>query len=298
MEWERAKNFLLVFFLLLNVVLGALLVWENSRYSITNEQERLIRTVLNRNNISIYRIPTERFPPMRPINVTGFYYDTYALVEIFFENPAGVTHTQHLGSHIFECFYSDSIMEIFHGFVSFDKPAGFAKYGDEVLLAAVHSNLSLDTARALTDVFVHAHFPDFVLDSVIHVGASGIIEGLRLTYRQNYHGMLVHSNFVEFFVEDIGIVAIEMEFGEILGHTGSPSMISSPDEALLAFVQRMRHITPERPMIITHMDLVFFQEYVSDQPGPYQAVPFYRIFIEGDEDRPFLINAFTNTIID
>ena len=287
MEWEKAKNYILVFFLLLNVVLVSLLMWENRRYSMSGEQERLIRTVLNQNNIIIYRIPSERFPPMRPINVTGFYYDTDALLEFFFENPQGVTHIRHLGGDIFECYTSESILEIFYGFISFDKPAG---------LGTVYRDLTQAAARSLTDEFIAKHFPDFVLDSIFHI--HGENAAVRIIYRQEYRGMLVHSNFVEFFVTQYGIVAIEMEFGQILGYTGTPSMIFSPDEALLAFVQRVRHITPERPMAITHMDLVYFQEYVSDQLGPYQAVPFYRIFIQGDEDRPFLINAFTNMIID
>ena len=293
MEWERAKSYILIFFLLLNIALGALLFAENRRYTMTGDQERLIRTVLAQNNITIYRIPIRQFPPMRPIEVTGFSYDHEALLQIFFTNPQAVEHieTNRLGHYIYQ--YGDSRLQISDGFVEYRNPDGFGQMRHHILFTQLPSEITYDSARRITDTFIYNHFPDFVPDGSFDDG-----DNIRIIYRQKYRGVLVHSNTIELLVTPVGIQQIEMQFGEILGYAGSPLMIFSPDEALFAFTQRVRHITQNAPMDITRMDLVYFQEYISDQPGPYQAIPFYRVFTRCNGDQPFLINAFTNGVID
>jgi len=287
MEWERAKTYILIFFVVLNIGLGFLIFMENRRYTVGTEQERQIRTVLNNNNISMYTQLMRRFPPMRPLNVTGFYYDTDTLVEILFDNPQDVERRVEFGRQTFR--YGNSSMTISNGFIFFENPDGFR----QEMVFAQNSEITHAHASLLTDEFIRSYFEDFVQDS--HFEVRG---GIRIIYRQMYRGQLVHSNFIEFLVTPIGIEHIEMQFGQILGHADTPLMIFSPDEALITFVQRVSHMTQEAPMTIVHMDLVYFQEYISDQPSVYHAVPFYRIFTRCSDDRPYLINAFTNVIID
>jgi len=293
MEWERAKSYILVFFLLLNIALAALLVAENRRYTMTFDQERLIRTVLAQNNITMYRMPIRQFPPMRSIEVTGFDYDHEALLQIFFSNPYTMERidTGRPGHYLYQCEYGR--LEIFDGFIEYRNPNGFRRIQHIPLLQQLPSEVTYSSARRLTDAFIYNHFPDFVPDGRFDDG-----DNIRIIYRQEYRGVLVHSNSIELLVTPAGILQIEMQFGEILGFAGSPRMIFSPDEALFAFTQRVRHITQDEPMTITRMDLVYFREYISDQPGPYHAVPFYRVFTLCNGDQPFLINAFTNTVID
>jgi len=277
MEWEKAKTYILIFFVILNVGLGSLMLIENRRYTLTAEQERHIRTVLNQNNISMYTL-MHRFPPMRHLDVTGFYYDTDEIISMLFETPDA---TQRQGdNYIFE----DDInrLTISNGFIFFESPQGF-RNSNEI------------NPRQVAAGFIRENFPDYVLDSEF-VEPEG---GVRLIFREMYRGHLVHSNQVEFYITDGGIVQIEMQFGRILGHSGELRMLASPDEALLTFVQRVRHFTQDTPMTIVGMDLVYFQEYLSDQEGGvYHAVPFYRVFTRCSGDRPYLINAFFNVIID
>ena len=298
MEWERAKNYILVFFVLLNLGLGFLWFMEYDRYTMSAEQERIIRSILGRNNISMYTRPMRRSPPMSPLNVSGFYYDVDVLLEIFFNNPVQITRTDdryeyeedHGGG-------SPNSLVISNGFIFYDNtsPYGF-RYSGRVLFlgnAAITTNI----ATTLTDAFIENYFPDFVQDSVFYT--SGEVPGVRVIYRQQYRGRLIHSNFIEFLVTNQGIRQIEMQFGQILGHGGTSRLIFAPDEVLLTFVQRIHHLAQEEPIVITHMDLVYFTEYFgSVQQGTINsAEPFYRIFIQGS-DRPFLINAYTNVIID
>ena len=292
MEWERAKNYILIFFVLLNICLVFLLFLENRRYTMTREHERLIHRVLNQNNITMYHLPMRRSPPMRPLEVRGFCYDIDSLLEILFEEPDNVLRESRDGMQEFR----DGTVEmsISNGFIFFRAEGGFGQYGQESFraLSLEPGDISVEQARVLTDEFIQAHFPDFREDD--HFRAA---RGMRIVYRQVYRGSLVHSNFIEFLVTPAGIHEIEMQFGEIIRHAATPVMLFAPDEALLTFVQRVSHITRESPMHIASMDLVYFKEYVSDQPNLYHAVPFYRIFVL-DQNRPFLINAFTNVIID
>jgi len=301
MEWERAKNYILVFFVLLNLGLGILWFMEYERYTMSAEQERIIHAILGRNNISMYTRPMRRSPPMNPLNVSGFYYNVDALLEIFFENPIQITRTEDRYEYKEDEEREDdedpNTLVISNGFIFYNNtsPYGFRNSGQVFFLE--NMSITRHIATALTDTFIENYFPDFVQDSVFYT--DGEVSGVRVIYRQAYRGRLVHSNFIELLVTAQGIRQIEMQFGKILGHGGTSRMIFAPDEALLTFVQRIHHLAQEEPIVITHMDLVYFTEYFgSVQQGTINsAEPFYRIFIQGS-DRPFLINAYTNVIID
>ena len=308
MEWERAKNIILIAFILLNLGLAAMVFWEQRRYTMTPEQEHHIRTVLGQNNIQVYTNPLRRFPPMQALEISGFYYDRDALLEIFFEDPASVMHTvDEFGADIYETYAGR--LEISNGFIFFRNTLG-NRDGVGLLSdgSADEPDNDEDTpaprversfAAALTNEFINRHFPDFENDITVDVyDISGNQYGVRRTYLEVYRGQRIYSNFVEFFVTHQGIKEIEMQFGRILGYSGAPRMIFAPDEILLTFMQRFRHIAMENPIFINRIDIVYLKEYYSDQFGSVsRAVPFYRIFKNGN-DFPFFINAFTNTIID
>ena len=279
MEWERAKTYILLFFVLLNIVLGGLLVLERRRYTVVPAREQAIIEIMERNNIYMDADIPRRFPPMRVMYVGGFCYDEYELAEIFF----GTSDFQRLQQgNLFIHEYSELVIS--HGFVSYSNPFGHGEGLTAFTLAAV---------EALATHFVDARWPDFELDSVFEEP-----EMMRLTFRQVYRGYMIHSNFIEIFVKEQGIVQVELQFAEVLGIERDRQQIAASDEVLLTFVQRIRSHAQAAPVVITHMDLVFLQEEGSPDPeGRYRAEPFYRIFIAGDEGDPFLINAVSNEII-
>ena len=280
MEWERAKNYILIFLVLLNAALGAVLFLESQRYTLSADHERNIFAVLAQNNINMYISPIRRFPPMRHLHISGFYYDEYALIAMLFPDPLQVVQIDAEFSQ-FEDAYSRLIIS--NGFVSYEN----------LIPRTATNNLP---PLEITDTFIMQNFPDFELDTVWRMPND---EGVRITYRQKYRDHFIYTNFVELLVHEGLIRMIDMQFGQVQGHSGTPRAIASSDEALLTFVQRVQFMAETEPWFITRMDIAYFQEYeISDQPGAtYSVVPFYRIFVQGD-DRAFLINAFTNTIID
>ena len=286
MQWERAKSYLLLFFILLNLTLGGLLFLEHRRYTVTPEREQSIITIMNQNNIAMGTRLMRRFPPMRGMYVTGFYYDESQLADIFFDGADDVRHTSTVRGHIFTNDTADLIIS--NGFISYVNPEGHGGH-DQWL-----PELCRTQAQSLTDAFVRANWPDFRLDDVF-VGQ----DRLRLSYRQVYRGYMIHTNFIELIVTYRGIVQVEMQFSHVLEWSDETRPIVAPDLALLTFVRRVRPLTIAlaNPLVITDMDLVYFQmEGSPDADANYLAVPFYRVFV-GDGGDPFLINAFTNEII-
>ena len=285
MQWERAKNYILITFILLNLGLAGLLYMENRRYTLSPERERIIHQILGENNISLYTHLIRRFPPMRPLLVSGFYYDVNELIEIFFENPDLVERDYDRNVFI----YGESELSISNGIVFFYKGINQADTPSQMPSGAARVQASL-----LTREFINRHYPTFVHDITFESGG-----GIFMEYREKYRGRLIYSNFIRFFVTHIGIEWIEMQFGNVIGHSPDPRMIFAADEALLTFMQRNRFLAVEGGMFINRIDMVYYKEYVSFTSGTeYLAVPTYRIFIDGNNDIPFLINAFTNMMLD
>jgi len=281
MEWERAKNYILLFFVLLNLALGGFLFMESRRYSMTPEREETILTILDQNNITMEADLLRRFAPMRAMSIYGFSYDTDELIRIFFGN-ASVQRTTNARGYVVTRRPEELV--IANGFVTYNNPRGRGGLDE----------LNTAEAQRLADNFVRTHWPDFRLD-IVYTGDDWIL----LSYRQVYRGHKIHSNFIEFLVTEYGIVRVEMQHGRVQGWESADQLpIVSPDEALLAFVRRNRVHAQVTPMIITHMDLVYFVEEGGLDPYvTHRAVPFYRVFVAGEGSDPFLINAFTNGLI-
>lgn len=283
MEWENAKNIILYAFILLNLVLAGLLYVEHSRYTLTQDRVSTIRVVLSENDIHLYTTLMRRFAPMRHLDISGFYYDVHALLEIFFEEAENVYQEETEERHYM--FRTDcATLEISNGFIFFDNSPGLGEN------TSCENEMNRFEAIEISDAFIIRHFPDFVLDMILDAYGGGV----QIVYVQEYRGQRVLSNYIAFQITSRGIEWIEMQFGRVVGYSAEPRMIFAPDEILLTFMQRMRHNAMENPIFISSIEMVYLMEYASDQPGQvYPAVPFYRIFVQ-DNDMEFLINAYTN----
>jgi hypothetical protein len=274
MEWEKAKNIILIFFILLNIILAGFIFIESRQFNVTAEQENIVRSVLEQHNIRLETEIIRRYPPQRALRVSGYYYDENALKMMFFNDPGQVERIETTFGEDFTD--GTAYLWISNGFITFYNPTG------------------LDIT---TDDFVRTYFPDFILDEHFTPHDE---EGQRIVYRQAYRGFIIYSNFIEFLVTDNGIIEVFMQFGEVSGWDGPERPIFAPDIILITFMQRARSLLGEQPITIWHMDIVYNLEFenAGDEVGSsHLAIPFYRIFIEGS-DLPFLINAYLNVSID
>lgn len=286
MQWDKAKNFMLIFFGLVNILLAALIYYETTDHTLTREREAAIQAVFTQTNISMqYPIPRQ-FAPMRALRVANYDYDKDRLLYIFFPPHAKIEYV--LDSHRNEFTWENLrlVISTATGYIAFD--SGQSSTGTPDKNAAI----------ALTQKFIQEHYPDFRLD----IQSTRVVrQGLRIFYRQEHQGNLIDINFVEFLVigegDDLAIAQVDIQYNQPLGFSYMPQELVGSDEALLTFVQHVRRHN-DMPVTITHMDIAYFPPPLESRAiyipyAPIYLEPFYRIFIEG-RDEPFRINAFTN----
>lgn len=285
MQWDKAKNYMLIFFIIANVLLAALIRYETSSHILTRERVDAIYAVFAQNNITMYHQIPRNFAPMRYLQLSTYGYDTDRLLSIFLDADAETTHRSEPGRD--EFVQGNTRLVITGGNVFFISGKGVTGVPDK------------DSAIALTSEFIAEHYPDFRLD--IHSTREALRGGLRLFYRQEYQGHLIHSNLVEFLItgegDNLVIEEVDIHYSQPVSFVYMPRELAGPDEALLTFVQHVRR-QEDAPIIIAHMDIAYVRPILGGRDAyvPIYAVPFYRIFIEGS-DQPFLINAYTNRVM-
>ena len=285
MLWEKAKNLIIIFFLMLNAVLAALNYTQSSRHVLTAERRTAVISMLNQNKISIYIEILRDYKPRRILSVYGYEYDMEKKLAMLFPENADITRLEYDGREEYVC--GDIVMTFSNGYIAYDNPSGLYP---GVTLTAEAGVLSRSAAIAACEAFMSEHFPDFVYDVSILPSDSG----WRIFYRQVYQRNIIHTNFVEIVITPNGIEQLDIQYGKPAGFVGSPREICAPDEALLTFMQRIKDISGDSPVIINHMDLAYIQDEPGLQKGAvYMTTPYYRVFVE-HLDQPYLINAFTN----
>ncbi|MCL1988260.1 MAG: hypothetical protein FWG64_09865 [Firmicutes bacterium] len=285
MRWERAKNLIIVFLVVTNVVLAVLINIETEVHNLTVERETALNVVLANNNIILGNELVRNFSPMRDLQLDNYNYDVDQLLEMFFPPNARISHLT--DANFDEFYWENSRLTISNGYIAF--VAGHDIIGVPEVAAAAE----------ITQTFIDTYYPNFILDiNSTRLARRG---GLRVFYRQEYQGQIIHTNFVEFLVtsdnaDTIVIEEVDIQYGVPLGFVYLPQNLVGSDEALLTFMQNIRMQNAET-ILINHMDIAYFQTMSGLREGYFPtnvyAVPFYRIFVEGYES-PFLINAQTN----
>jgi regulatory protein YycI of two-component signal transduction system YycFG len=292
MLWERAKNLIVLFLLLLNGLLAFLLYQEQNRYILSTEREKAIISVLGQNKMTMYSEIIRKFPPMYQLRLSGYAYNTDALRTLFFGSPENSESVDVPDMEVYESI--GGRLSISNGYITYER---IIKPGDDKASEPV----TQAHAKEICEVFIKQNYPEYILDDIANDGVlEATPEGyLRLTYRQKYNGKIIHRNFIEFLVTGNGIEEIEMQYGAVVEYYDEAIEICAPDEALLTFIQHIRSVygSQPTPVIIDNMDIVYNQEEFSVQKDAgLTAVPFYRVFVRYNYV-PFLINAYTNVCI-
>ena len=287
MQWEKAKNLMIVFFLAANILLAAVNRNEAVSYQLTREREAAIQTVFHNNDITLYHPIPVQFSPMRALLLSGQDYDIERLKKIFFPLYAAPEHIQDVMRDVF--IWEDMRLTISGDYVFFVSGLGITGVPD------------LDAAIKLTQDFIDAYYPEFIID--IQSTRQARRGGLRIFYRQVYQNKIIHTNYIEFLItgeaDDVVIEEVDIRYNRPIGPAYMPRELVGPDEALLTFMQYIRSRSYE-PILIRYMDIVYLQQPAGLRENNITlysyAEPFYRIFIEG-LDEPFLINAYTNRML-
>ncbi|MDR2649360.1 MAG: two-component system regulatory protein YycI [Clostridiales bacterium] len=281
MDWDRAKTLTIVFLLFLDAFLGYYVYRERNKYYLDARQALIITELLGKNSISLKTAIPRSYQPMRQLSMSGYEYDEYELLEIFFGDPLSADRINELdGKTIYES--GDRRLTIQNGFITFDRPAGASELA-----------LSSETAISQSREFLRGmgEISAFALDSVFIDE-----EGCRVRFCQKYRDNIIYTNFIEFLVTEKGVIQIDCIYSRPKGYLGQLTELCAVDEALLNFSQYYKDAYKDRPADVIKIDLVYYQKEGSiHDSASLTAVPYYRVEVEGFE-RPFLINAYLNRI--
>ena len=282
MNVSRAKNLIIILFILLNAGLFALNYIRDSRYQLSDKAQRDITAFLSKNGIALSAKIPAGFRPARQINLSPLFTDIDRVAEWLFTDMTGLEKTTEFDRIIYTT-ETESLRYDKKQFVFEAEPQGPA-FG---LNPESAGKLCGERLAALGDKEAR-----FELDSCYEWEGS-----LVLDYRMKTAGLYIHSSYVRFWVSGRGITRISCSMFACNGFFGAPREIHSPDEALLLLARELRNIFGDEPLEITRMDMVYaLDSGQTAESAELKAAPCYRIYI-AQSPEPFLINAYFNTML-
>ncbi len=281
MYWDKAKNIVIIFLLLINVVLAVLVYTHMDNYTLNATQLENINKVLSANNVMLYTPVLKEYKPMKAINMLPYAYSNDDLIGYFFSDPKQVKPVIEYGRDIFTDNISKLTVE--NGTVTF-----------ETQTTPSENPLNEDDCKKTYNEVIQSNqsmFPGFVFDKLWETDS-----GFSLRYIQNYRGELIYSNYVLFETNSGGLSRVEFSYSKINGFDDKVREICPVDEALFVFMQYFRNNFGEKEVFIDHMDIVYYQEQVSDETGSaLKATPCYRFYVS-DITEPFLVDAYSTVV--
>lgn len=289
MEWSKAKDIVIAFLVMLNVMLGVISFIGSGRYTLSAEQERNIVEILAANNISINTQIIRRFEPMRMLELSPGIIDENKMIEVFLgTTDSNAVETEEWGN-IRRHEYSERSLIIFQNMVIFE---------NHVL--GEFREIDFNSARRMSDDFL-AGLGDMARGFTLDVGPYLNGNEIIIEYRQRHaNGIVIYNNYFLFAIDNYGIRRIEHSHNLPIGLSAADNELSSTDEALFSFLRAMRMESLDRPKrVIEKMDIVYFMDPDDLELGI--AYPYFRIYYrEYEPDGSYvtrlrMVNAYLNT---
>ena len=270
MEWSKAKDIVIVFLIMLNIMLGVIVLAACERYTLSAEQERNITQVLYTNNIIIDAPMIRRTPPMRMLELSPGVMDDYLMKQLFLGTTENVSMYEF--DNIRRHDYGASSVIIYSNIVIFESGV-FDEFRE----------IDFEIARQMSDEFL-AGLGEMSRGFILDVGPYWSGNEIIIEYRQQYaDGIVIYNNYFLFAIDNYGIRRIEHSHNMPIGLSASLNEICGTDEALFAFLRAMRIDSVDRPRrIIEKIDIVYFMDSLNVEQG--LAYPYFRIYFR--EFRP------------
>ena len=289
MNWEKAKTLTIIFLLLINVFLAALVYNAGRRYTMSAAQELAIQQYMSRNGVSLYTTIPSSFRPMQVLRMQPSVYSVTDLTIVFFGSTDHVLPIPHfLGGQAFG--RGTKRLEIKGSRFTYENAAP----NDEFVLTR-------ENAIEICEKFVSKHekvLGRHVLDR--HM-IREIRDGFSITFNGKFRDWLVTSNTLIFHVTEGGIAKVFGEYNAPMALSGDAREIIRPEEALYLFVKHMNYILyDDQKVIVTGMDIVYhlIDPVTTDSSIPLNATPCYRFWVRlHSGEAQVMINAYTGGVL-
>lgn len=276
MNWNRAKNYTILFLFILNAVLLILNINLSRSYRSANEDS--VKILLENDRIALNCEVPGGLKPMSQLRIPNYEYDLKKLQESFFTNRENVKRTAELGKTIF---MSDAeILTVEKDIVTYTSANGIRYDTQKEAIKECNAYVSrLEKA-----------FGKFALDTVTEY-----TDYLEIRYIGQFKGEKIFNNYAAFIIETGNALSIEFSYGAPDGFKERKLEICSASDALLLFMAEIRKIYDEDVSVnIERIDLGYYKDGLDTA----NALPCYRIIVSIDGyAEHFYINAYSNTLI-
>ncbi|MBR1442928.1 MAG: hypothetical protein IJ583_05275, partial [Firmicutes bacterium] len=214
MNWKRAKNFMMICLIVLNIVLFYLNTTKSEKYVISEERKNAILDLAMKNNVRINADIPEKFVPDRQINIKRQNYDIIELQNIFFNDIKGLKRTEEFDKTIIVD--EDESILIQNNIVSYERNG----YDENFVLTE-------ERARETGESFlkkIGEKFVRFDADRMIKDG-----DHYTMTYSQKINDMKIFNNYLVIDIYEDGFISARFTYSPVGEITGVNADICSAD---------------------------------------------------------------------
>lgn len=277
MDFNKAKNYTIIFLIALNIVLFICNYYSDLKYRLDYTSIEAIKSVLNKNDIFLEAPIPSKFTPMQQIYLEKSNYDVIELQKIFFKNE-DITKTEEFESTIIES--ESGRLSIMGGIVSYERKKAIEGF-------ELDENKALDLSSECINA-LKALGMSFEMDYVKKAENSLVI-----SYIQKYLNFAIFDNYAVFIVREDGTFELTFSYSEPERLYGNENDICSADEALFVFSDEIRRIYSDGKITVELIDMGYSARGTSlENSSVITAVPYYRIFTK-ESFEPYYINAYT-----
>ncbi len=279
MEWGKAKNFVIVLLLIINVALAGLNYKQGQENTMTSAQERAIFEVLSQNGITMYtELPTDAVSMSR-LEVELPEYSKETLERLFFGSEK-TTVTVKGSQNVYRNSFAVLTMDGAHG---------------------VFKKAGMDTGKGnLTKADAQKEAQNFIDGTEHFFGTYDIpvVTEEKDCFRVDFYGLYkrenIFANYFSIYVTQSGIQQIEFEYCPIANYSGEKRELAFSDEALLAFMREWKRNGKAEQVTIQNIELGYdkMERSTASMDGSIYLDPCYRIYLM-EEDTPYLVDAYT-----
>ena len=281
MKWGTAKMLIILCLLTLNLALAFMIQSSSRRYSLSEQRERTIIEVLEKNNIYLNTTLIKNFEPKKSLEMNPFSQSLEEIRDMFLKAGNDATLTTEFGKTIYTI--ENEKLTISNADILYENFVGTGSI-----------ELSKGAAIAAAEDFLFQIGKGRFRFNLIDVREDYII----VDFREVFQEKILYGNYFRIKVSENGIKEVKCSYHSPSELYGYEQAIMATDEVLLNFMQNIRRFYPETESLsIERFDLVYYQNLdVIDRHSTIRLIPHYRIYLKNRAE-PFLINAFSNEFI-
>lgn len=282
MDWEKARNYTIIFLIILNILFIGLNFAKDRQYILKQSQKQAVTDVLKQNGIQINSQIPDKFFPLQHIYMKQYNYDVLKIQDIFFEDKKNIKRTEEFDKTIFNSEYETIIIQ-----------DGIVMYENNKV--QIDFELTEEDAFKICERFINkieSVFDKMTFDRITKDDDHFIIE-----YGVKYGDYFIFNNYFKVYIFENGTIKVQFEYRNPTGYVGPKTEICSADEALFIFMSEFKKIYETDNIVIDKIDLGYYvNELSKDSNAIFTVVPNYRIFVENHE-MPYYVNAYNNVFV-